>query len=44
VVAVAFDFPDWKPSDFDEGYLLFTYEMPPQKGGIAAYLAKQITI
>ena len=44
VVAVAFDFPKWKPSDFDEGYLLFTYEMPPQKGGIAAYLAEQVTL
>ena len=42
VVAVAFDFPDWKPSDFDEGYLLFTYEMPPQKGGVVAYLADQM--
>jgi len=41
VVAVAFDFPGWKPSDFDEGYLLFTYDMPPQKGGLAAYLAEE---
>ena len=39
VVAVAFDFPDWKPMDIDDGYLLFAYEMPPKKGGIAAYLA-----
>ena len=41
VVAVAFDFPDWKPKDFDEGYLLFAYEMPPQKGGMAAYFAER---
>ncbi|MCP4141749.1 MAG: hypothetical protein GY755_15995 [Chloroflexi bacterium] len=41
VIAVAFDFPDWKPSDFDERYLLFTYDMPPQKGGMAAYLAEK---
>ncbi|MBT3189527.1 MAG: class I SAM-dependent methyltransferase [Anaerolineae bacterium] len=40
VVAVAFDFPDWKPNDFDEGYLLFAYEMPPEKGGMAAYLVE----
>ena len=41
VVAVAFDFPDWKPNDFDEGYLLFSYIMPPQKGGMAAYFAEK---
>jgi len=41
VVTVSFDFPDWKPNDFDEGYLLFAYEMPPQKGGMAAYLAER---
>ena len=41
VVSVAFDFPDWKPKDFDEGYLLFVYEMPPQKGGLAAYFAEE---
>ena len=41
VVTVSFDFPDWKPNDFDEGYLLFAYEMPPQKGGMPAYLAER---
>jgi len=41
VVAVAFDFPDWKPIEFDEPYLLFAYEMPPQKGGMAAYFAEK---
>ena len=41
VVAIAFDFPDWKPIDFDDGHLLFTYKMPPQKGGFTAYLADQ---
>ena len=41
VVAIAFDFPDWKPIDFDDGYLLFAYEMPPEKGGFTAYLAEQ---
>ncbi len=41
VVAIAFDFPDWKPSDYDDKYLLFMYEMPPQAGGFAAYLAER---
>ncbi len=41
VVAIAFDFPDWKPSDYDDRHLLFMYEMPPQAGGFAAYLAEQ---
>ncbi len=41
VVAIAFDFPDWKPKDYDDKYLLFMYEMPPQAGGFAAYLAEQ---
>ncbi len=41
VVAVAFDFPEWKPNKFDEGYLLFAYEMPPQKGGTMAYFAEK---
>jgi len=39
--AVSADFPDWKPIAFDEGYLLFLYEMPPQKGGMAAYFAER---
>ena len=41
VIAVSADFPDWKPDKFDESYLLFSYEMPPQKGGLVAYLAEQ---
>ena len=41
VVAVAFDFPDWKPNEFDERHLLFSYTMPPQKGGMAAYFAEK---
>ena len=41
VVAVAFDFPDWKPSDYDDKHLLFLYEMPPQAGGFGAYLAER---
>ena len=41
VVAVSADFPAWKPIAFDEGYLLFLYEMPPQKGGLAAYFAEK---
>ena len=41
VIAVSADFPDWKPIAFDEGYLLFLYEMPPQKGGMMAYFAER---
>lgn len=41
VVSIAFDFPDWKPSAVDERALLFMYEMPPQAGGVSAYLLEQ---
>jgi len=41
LIAISADFPDWKPNDFDEGYLLFAYEMPPQKGGMAAYFSER---
>ncbi len=41
VITVSADFPDWKPKDFDDDHLLFLYEMPPQKGGLAAYFAEQ---
>lgn len=41
VVAIAFDFPAWKPSAYDDRYLLFMYEMPPQAGGFAAYLVER---
>ena len=40
VVTVSFDFPDWKPNNFDEDYLLFSYVMPPKKGGLIAYLSE----
>ncbi len=41
VVAIAFDFPDWKPTDVDQNDLIFMYEMPPQEGGLTAYLMAQ---
>jgi hypothetical protein len=41
VISIAFDFPKWKPNDYDDGYLLFMYEVPPEEGGFAAYLAEQ---
>ena len=42
VVMIAFDFPDWKPTIIDQNELIFVYEMPPQKGGVMAYLADRI--
>lgn len=41
LVAVSADFPLWKPVDFYEQELIFVYEMPPQEGGLIAYLAEQ---
>lgn len=42
VVMIAFDFPHWKPSAVDQRELIFVYEMPPEEGGVAAYLAEQM--
>ena len=42
VVMIAFDFPHWMPSDVDQGALIFMYEMPPQEGGLTAYLTEQL--
>lgn len=41
VVMIAFDFPHWMPSDVDQKDLIFMYEMPPQEGGLVAYLLRQ---
>ncbi|MBT3322649.1 MAG: hypothetical protein HN392_10235 [Anaerolineae bacterium] len=41
VIALSADFPDWKPNKFDDKHLLFSYLMPPEKGGLAAYFAEQ---
>ena len=41
LIAISADFPAWKPIDFDREELIFVYEMPPQEGGLAAYLAEQ---
>ena len=40
VVSISADFPEWEPSTFDEGELIFVYEMPPQAGSITSYLLK----
>lgn len=42
VVMIAFDFPHWKPSIVDQNELIFVYEMPPELGGLTAYLADKI--
>ena len=42
VVMIAFDFPHWMPSDVDQDNLIFMYEMPPEEGGLTAYLVKQL--
>ena len=41
VVAIAFEFPDWKPYEIDDDALLFAYEMPPQEGGLAVFLLER---
>ena len=41
LVSVSADFPEWEPSAFDEQNLIFIYEMPPIKGGLASYLLKK---
>ncbi len=42
VVMIAFDFPHWMPNDVDQAELIFMYEMPPQEGGLTAYLAQKM--
>lgn len=39
VVAVSFSFAGWKPVDYDPETLVFVYRMPPEPGGLEAYLA-----
>ena len=41
VVSLAADIADWKPAEFDRADLIFYYEMPPQPGGLPAYLAEE---
>ena len=40
VVSISADFPEWEPSTFDEGELIFVYEMPPIPGSLISYLLK----
>ena len=42
VVMIAFDFPNWKPTAVDQNDLIFVYEMPPERGGLTAYLADRL--
>lgn len=42
VVSISADFPEWEPSAFDNRDLIFVYEMPPTKGGIATYMMKHV--
>ena len=41
VVSISADFPEWEPTDFDEAYLIFIYEMPPTYGSLTTYLLKK---
>ena len=41
VVTITYNFPNWKPNDFDETHLIFGYKMPHQEGGLAAYLLER---
>jgi SAM-dependent methyltransferase len=41
VVSISADFPEWEPSDFDEGRLIFVYNMPPTPGSWTTYLLKK---
>lgn len=38
VVCVSAEMPDWKPQAADTHALIFVYQMPPQPGGMHAYL------
>jgi len=41
VVSLAADIAGWKPAAFDRMDLIFYYVMPPQPGGLQAYLAEK---
>lgn len=41
VVSVVADIPGWRPATLDRDDLIFLYRMPPQPGGLAAYLADE---
>ncbi len=42
VVCILAAMPVWKPKKADTRALIFVYEMPPQPGGIEAYLLEQV--
>ena len=41
LVSISADFPEWEPQEVDTRELIFIYEMPPHKGGLATYLAQR---
>ena len=41
LVSISADFPEWEPQEVDTRELIFVYEMPPHKGGLATYLAQR---
>jgi len=41
VVSISADFPEWEPSEFDDHYLIFTYDMPPKEGSLTTYMLKR---
>jgi precorrin-6B methylase 2 len=43
LVSISADFSEWEPSAFDDGDLIFVYNMPPTQGSIASYLMKNTT-
>jgi len=41
VVSISTDFPEWEPAAYNEGDLIFVYDMPPTKGNMMSYLLKK---
>jgi precorrin-6B methylase 2 len=41
VVSISADFPEWRPSIFDEQALIFIYSMPPKPGNLTTYLLEK---
>ncbi len=42
LVCVSAAMPDWKPTWADTRALIFVYEMPPESGGVEAYLREKL--
>ncbi len=41
VISISADFPEWEPAAFDNGDLIFVYEMPPTMGSLTSYMLKK---